>query len=167
MPTAIMQATSRDYADIHSLLHEYLDWANRMNTQWMGITFDVDALLVKNMREWDAFMPPAGCLFLARVDGAVAGCVFMHRLAQYAGEVKRMYVRPAFRRQGIGGALVDAIIRESRTLGIHLLRLNSQRFMTDAHALYRSRGFRETEPYEGSEIPQHIQPHWIFMEQAL
>jgi len=87
----------------------------------------------------------------------------MHRLAQNIGEVKRMYVRPAFRRQGIGGALIDAIIEECCAMGITLLRLDSQKFMTDAHALYRSRGFRETEPYAGSEIPQHIQQHWIFM----
>lgn len=167
MPTTITQATSQDYAEICSLLYEYLSWAHGMNTQLIGVTFDVHALLEKNMRELDTFMPPAGCLFLAYVDAAPAGCVFMHRLAHDVGEVKRMYVRPAFRRQGSGGALVDAVIRESCAMGIHLLRLDSQKFMTDAHALYRSRGFVETEPYEGGETPKNVQQHWIFMALAL
>jgi GNAT superfamily N-acetyltransferase len=167
MLTAITQATSQDHADIRNLLHEYLDWSNRMNTLLIGFTFDFDALLQKNMDELNEYMPPAGCLFLARVNEQAIGCAFMHRLAQDIGEVKRMYVRPAFRKQGIGGALVDAVIRESRAMGIHLLRLDSQKFMADAHALYRSRGFADTEPYEGSEIPKQIQQHWIFMELAL
>ncbi len=163
----ITQALPSDAPHIQSLLREYLDWANRMNIELIHFSFDVDVLLQKNMDELGDFMPPAGCLYLARVNEQTVGCAFMHRLAHDTGELKRMYVQPAFRKQGIGGALVDAVIRESRAMGLHLLRLDSQKFMTEAHALYRSRGFIETEPYEGSEIPKHIHQHWIFMELAL
>lgn len=163
----ITQAQPADASAIQNLLHEYLEWANRKNTDLIQISFDVDVLLQKNMDELSHYMPPAGCLFLARVDGVPVGCVFMHRLAQNIGEVKRMYVQPAFRKQGIGSALIDAIITECRAMGITLLRLDSQRFMTDAHALYRSRGFEETAPYGGAEIPKQFQQHWLFMELAL
>ena len=164
---SITQATLEDSDAIRDVLHEYLSWANRMNTELIHVTFDVDELLSHNMRELEVFMPPAGCLFLARSENQVAGCAFMHRLAQNAGEVKRMYVRPAFRNQGIGGALLDAIIAQGRSLGLALLRLDSQKFMTDAHALYRSRGFVETQPYAGAEIPPALQQHWLFMALAL
>ncbi len=162
----IAQACNDDQAEIRSLLYEYLVWADAMNMQEIGASFDVDELLKKNMGDLDEFMPPAGCLLLARDKDVLIGCVFMHRLAQHVGEVKRLYVRPAHRRQGVGGKLLDTVIAVSCAMGNTMLRLDSQRFMTGAHALYRSRGFVETAPYEGSEIPKHIQQHWIFMALA-
>jgi hypothetical protein len=49
-------------------------------------------------------------------------------------------------------------------LGYSTLRLDSAGFMTDAHALYRSCGFRDRLPYDESEIPPEYQQHWVFME---
>jgi GNAT superfamily N-acetyltransferase len=75
-----------------------------------------------------------------------------------------MYVRPAFRRKGIGRALAQRLISEARGIGYASIRLDSTRFMKAAHALYRSLGFREIEPYPESEIPPEFQSHWVFME---
>ena len=52
-------------------------------------------------------------------------------------------------------------------IGYQLIRLDSARFMKEAHQLYRSTGFKEITAYEGSEIPKKFQEHWVFMELAL
>ena len=48
----------------------------------------------------------------------------------------------------------------------HMLRRDTCRFMTDAQRMYRSRGFVERAPYPGTEIPDHLQQHWLFFERA-
>jgi GNAT superfamily N-acetyltransferase len=78
-----------------------------------------------------------------------------------------MYVRPHARNSGLGRALLNRLLEEARQVGYKRVRLDSARFMTSAHELYRSAGFHEIEAYEGSEIPQEFQNHWIFMEKLL
>jgi GNAT superfamily N-acetyltransferase len=104
---------------------------------------------------------------LGRWGGQVAGIACIKQLSDEIGEVKRMYVRPAVRRRGVGRALLSALLDEARAIGYRRVRLDSTRFMVEAHALYRSCGFHETEPYEGSEIPVEYQAHWIFLERDL
>jgi predicted N-acetyltransferase YhbS len=82
-------------------------------------------------------------------------------------EIKRMYVRPAFRRHGVGRALVDAAVAEMRSAGYAALRLDSAGFMADAHSLYRAAGFREIASYPESEVPASFHRHWVFMELPL
>jgi len=78
-----------------------------------------------------------------------------------------MYVRPHARNRGLGRALLNQLLEEARRIKYEQLRLDSAGFMTEAHQLYRSTGFREIEAYEGSEIPKEFQNHWIFMERDL
>ena len=52
-------------------------------------------------------------------------------------------------------------------MGAQVLRLDTVRFMTDAPRFYRSRGFLERPPYEGTEIPESLRKHWLFFERAL
>jgi ribosomal protein S18 acetylase RimI-like enzyme len=78
-----------------------------------------------------------------------------------------MYVRPEHRNKGLGRALVDRLIEEARQVGYQRIRLDSALFMRDAHRLYRSAGFKEIAPYEGSEVPVEFHDHWIFMELML
>ena len=78
-----------------------------------------------------------------------------------------MYVRESYRGQGIGRALLDQLLADGQSLGYTAMRLDSARFMHAAHALYRSAGFREIEPYPGSEIPQMHQQYSTFMEKTL
>jgi GNAT superfamily N-acetyltransferase len=82
-------------------------------------------------------------------------------------EIKRMYVRPQFRGRGIGRALLQRLLVEAKEIGYPAVRLDSARFMQEAHALYRSSGFDEVEPYPESEIPTEFQEHWVFMEMRL
>jgi len=107
-----------------------------------------------------AYAPPTGALLLARVDDAPAGVVALRRLAPDIGEMKRLYVRPAYRvlRTGdglsIGRALALAIVAEARALGYRRLRLDTVAgTMAAAIRIYRSIGFVEIPAYYPSPLP--------------
>jgi len=113
------------------------------------------------------YRPPKGRLLLAECDGQPKGVGALRMLEDDVAEIKRMYVSPDWRDQHLGSALLDGLLDEARTRGSAVVRLDTCRFMTDAHGLYRSRGFKERPPYEGTEIPERIQQHWIFFEREL
>jgi GNAT superfamily N-acetyltransferase len=159
--------TEQDRAHVRELFWEYLDWANtRLNKEY-DINFDIETMVQRDMAKLDVFMPPHGRLLLATEGRHVTGLACMRRIHEDIGEIKRMYVRPAFRRRGIGLALLEALIAEARQIGYPTMRLDSTRFMKAAHSLYRSVGFREIDPYPESEIPPEFQHQWVFMEKRL
>lgn len=159
--------TDENRNQVSELFWEYLQWANGMVVQEFGVSFDIEAMLVTDMAKLDIFSPPAGRLLLAEWQELTVGIAGLRRLDASTAEVKRMYVRPMARRQGLGRALLQGLVAEARLMGYGLVRLDSARFMAAAHALYRSAGFREIEPYPGSEIPEAFQSNWIFMELTL
>ena len=163
----IVQATPDDQTEVRHLFHEYLTGVKAILTQEYGITLDVDAMVDKAIQAMPMFLPPVGRLLLAYRGDALAGCAGLHTLSPSIAELKRMYVRPAYRRQGIGGALLDAVVAESRRMGIRTLRLDTSRHMPEAHALYRSKGFHEREPYDESEVPKQVHQYTVFMEMPL
>jgi GNAT superfamily N-acetyltransferase len=156
--------TEEDKSNVRDLFWEYLRWANSKINAEFGVNFDIKSMLEQDMLELDKFSPPNGRLLLAEYENQVAGLACMRKIREDIGEIKRMYVRPAFRGKGIGRALVEGLIDEARAIGYPRIRLDSTRFMKAAHSLYRSVGFREIEPYPESEIPEEFHPHWIFME---
>lgn len=90
-----------------------------------------------------AYGPPRGVLLLARVGGKPAGCVALRPRGQEVAEMRRLFVRPAFRGQGVGRALVETLLERARTLGYRRMVLETLPFMEAARALYRRLGFRE------------------------
>ena len=93
------------------------------------------------------YAPPDGRLFLAEVDGMPVGCIALRRFESNRGEMKRLFVRPEYRGQGLGCALVEAVIAAARECGYEALILDTQTRLENSVALYRKLGFRETEPY--------------------
>lgn len=164
----IFQADTNEPQDhVRALFWEYLQWANAMVGREFGITFDIATMLEHDMGNLDKFSPPSGRLLLAVCEGEVAGMGCMRKLGHDTGEIKRMYVRPAFRGKGVGRALVETLLSEAAEVGYRRVRLDSARFMAAVHALYRASGFEEIAAYDGSEVPQAFQVHWIFMEKSL
>jgi N-acetylglutamate synthase-like GNAT family acetyltransferase len=94
-------------------------------------------------------------LLVAEVSGELAGCAALRKLAPAIGEMKRLYVRPAFRGQGLGRQLIARIVNEAKTAGCRVLRLDTLPVMESAQTLYRELGFREIPPY-GDNPPEAI-----------
>jgi len=68
--------------------------------------------------------------------------------------MKRLFVRPAFRGQGLGRSLIESVIREARAIGYIAMRLDTlPPKMNDAIALYRDFGFQEIRPYYKNPVP--------------
>jgi putative acetyltransferase len=99
------------------------------------------------------YAPPGGLLTLARVDGALAGCVAAHRWDADACEMKRLYVRDAFRGSGCGVALVRHVIDWTRAAGFRRVLLDTLPSMADAQRMYERFGFREVAPYRPNPVP--------------
>jgi putative acetyltransferase len=104
--------------------------------------------------------PPDGALLLATADGEAAGVVALRQLEAGICEMKRLYVKPAFRGRrtadgrSIGRALAEDIVAIGRERGYRRLRLDTiGGKMVQAFSLYRSMGFVEIPPYYASPIP--------------
>ena len=94
------------------------------------------------------YAPPHGRLLLATDDAALAGCITLRKLEPGVCEMKRLFVRPAYRGTGLGRTLVESLIDEARQLGYKKMRLDTLPGRMDkAIALYRSIGFVEIDPY--------------------
>lgn len=85
--------------------------------------------------------------FVIRVDGIPAGCGGIQLFAKDYGELKRMYVRPEFRGQGLGKLLLEQLSAYALTNGVSLLRLETGIYQTEAIALYERWGFRKIPPF--------------------
>jgi|TARA_B100000678_G_C18151059_1_gene478913 ribosomal protein S18 acetylase RimI-like enzyme len=157
----------KNIEEIQELFWEYLEWANgRLNKEY-SINLDIKSILEQDMEKLEVFLYSYSRLLLAKEDDFPVGIVCIRKILADVGEIKRMYVRPKFRGQGIGKSLLDSAIVESRDIGYSKIRLDSTKFMNTAHALYKSTGFYEIDPYIGSEIPPRFHQYWIFMEKQL
>lgn len=99
---------------------------------------------------------PLGALLLAWADGELAGCCALRPLhaVDYANaaEMKRLYVRPSFRRFGLGRQLAEAVLDAARATGYHCVLLDTLDDMETARALYADLGFVEIPPYYHNPI---------------
>ena len=110
------------------------------------------------------YAPPNGALLLATVIGQPVGCVGLRPFPrQGACEMKRLYVRPAFRGSKLGKLLVECVLREAVLRGYSAMRLDSHPpTMQAAVDMYRKLGFREVGPE-----PLEPVAGLIYMELAL
>ena len=91
----------------------------------------------------EALTPPAGCFLVARMDGRAAGCGALRRLSPGIGEIKRMWVAPEARGLGLSRRLLVALEDQALGLGLERVRLDTNRALMEAQALYRSAGYRD------------------------
>lgn len=99
---------------------------------------------------------PEGRLYLARWDGAAAGCGALRKLDGGRCELKRLYVRPAFRGHRIGEALLERLIGDARAIGYRHMLLDTLPALDSALRLYRRFGFHEIPRYNDSPLASTI-----------
>jgi GNAT superfamily N-acetyltransferase len=95
----------------------------------------------------DSLAPPLGWFLVARLDGEAVGCAGMRRLDDRIGELKRMWIAPAARGRGVARALLDHVEDLAHSAGFTRIRLDTNKALIEAHALYRSAGYAEIAAY--------------------
>lgn len=95
----------------------------------------------------DKYGLPNGRLYLAYLNNEAVGCVALRRLDTDCCEMKRLYVRPAYRGHQIGKMLVEQVLADAGDIGYKHIRLDTFPFMDSAIRMYRRYGFYEIERY--------------------
>jgi putative acetyltransferase len=126
--------------------HIFREYAHGLGVDLCFQNFDAELAALPG-----EYAAPHGALLLAFVDGALAGCGAMRPLADvdYANacEMKRLYVRRAFRGFGLGRLLTQALIDRATQAGYSAMLLDTLDDMEAARGLYASFGFHEIPPY--------------------
>lgn len=126
--------------EIEQLLKDYLTELGR------DLSFQNVAAEFYNLKS--KYLPPNGRLLCAQTDnGEIVGCVAYHKHNDQRCEMKRLYVKPDFRKNNAGRLLVDEIINLARQDGYSEMVLDTIEPLQSAIRLYKKVGFTETEPY--------------------
>lgn len=137
--------TAEQIADVRALFREYERFLD-VDLCFQGFEDELATLPGK-------YAPPDGRLLLATDGGQAAGCVALRRLDQEICEMKRLFVRPAYRNQGLGRLLATRIVAEATILGYATMRLDTLDRLQDAMRMYASLGFRRCSPYYHNPLP--------------
>jgi len=134
-----------DREALQSVIREYVAWLD-MDLSYRGFA--------EEMASFDErFTLPSGLFLIADSAQTIAGCVGLLQHGKHTAEVKRLYVRPAFRGQRLGEKLIVALIERARQLGVRRLILDAVPQTTVAQQLYERLGFQETAPYYAKPVP--------------
>ena len=143
----------------------FVEYARSLNVDLCFQDFDRELATLPG-----AYAPPKGRLLLVGAPGDAFGCIALRPLkasgtpggagsrgvANDAGEVKRLYVRPGSRGGGWGRKLAEAIIDDARSIGYRELKLDTLEWMSEARALYARLGFRECPQYYDNPLPNVV-----------
>ena len=145
MPIVLLQqpASSSDWELTRAIFQDYAQ-SLKVDLCFQGFENELQSLPGE-------YIEPRGALLLAWVDDALAGCCALRPLdsSDYsnAAEMKRLYVRPAFRGLGLGRQLTEGILDAARKAGYSCVLLDTLDDMESARALYEDLGFVEIPPY--------------------
>ena len=117
-----------------------------------------------HLEELASLKPPDGIIYLLLADGNVEGMGALRKLSHSIGEIKRMYIRPAYRGRGYGKQILNKLLEVGREFRCSSFLLETGKFMTVAQQIYKSVGFVEREEYPESETPTMLRQYQLFME---
>jgi GNAT superfamily N-acetyltransferase len=142
---SIREAEPAELAAVRGLVEEYVRSLG-IDLAFQGVDAELADLAA-------AYGPPGGRILVALDDEEVAGCVALRSLEDGNCEMKRLYVRPAYRGTGLGRRLALAVIEKARELGYERMRIDTLPQMHAARKLYAELGFREIAPYRFNPVP--------------
>jgi len=156
VPEIVEVTTAEQLEQVRSLFGEY---RAQLPVEYCFQSFDDEVAGLPG-----EYASPKGVLLLATIVGQPVGCVALRPFPlEGACEMKRLYVRPAFRGDKLGKKLAERVMEEARRRGYSRMRLDSYlALMGSAVALYRKLGFREVSP-EPMEAVEGL----IYMELTL
>ncbi len=135
---------------------EQIEMARRLFREY-GEELDVDLCFqgfAEELRDLPGkYGPPDGALLLAMEQQHAIGCVALRRFSPTDAEMKRLFVRPAYRHLGLGRVLAQRIIERARDFGYRRMVLDTLDTMQGAKALYRSLGFVDIAAYYDNPLP--------------
>lgn len=138
-----------DLAAARGLFREY--------AEQLGVDLDFQGFDAELAELPGDYAAPRGTLLLARVGGEAAGCCALRPIDDVdyanAAEMKRLYVRKAFRGFGLGRQLAEAILAAAVALGYDCVLLDTLDEMESARALYEDLGFEDIPPYYHNPLP--------------
>jgi DNA-binding MarR family transcriptional regulator/predicted GNAT family acetyltransferase len=141
-------AEAPDSPDAHHCLDAYfLELAARFEGG-----FDVDAERSAPVAD---MAHPSGLFVIARLDGDAVGCGGLKRVDKATGEIKRVWTAPSARGLGVARRMLRTLEAAAREKGLKTLRLDTNRTLTEAHALYRSEGYQETARFNENPYADH------------
>jgi ribosomal protein S18 acetylase RimI-like enzyme len=141
----IMSATSEEHFEAARSL--FLEYADSLGFDLEFQDFGHELATLE-----EEYLPPQGCILLAKDSGNIVGCVALRPFKATICEMKRLYVIPACQGQGIGRLLARKVIARARKAGYKKMRLDTIASMQAAKALYGSLGFYRIEPYRYNPI---------------
>ncbi len=138
-----------DGPEVRLLLQEY---ARSLTVDLCNPDFEAELKALPGI-----YAPPRGQLFLAMAGDAYAGCCALRPLdtTDYpnAGEMKRLFVRPEYRGNGVGRMLVEAVLNAAYLASYDCILLDTLDDMEAARSLYQEMGFEEVPPYYFNPFP--------------
>ena len=155
------------------LTEEYFTWINEEVQQRYNIdTFSIigESILEytkKTLEQLSSCLPPEGIYYVLQVQGKIGGMGALRKLNIDVGEVKRMYIKPEYRKKGYGKAMLTQLLKKAKEFGFSIVRLDTGKFMDAAQFVYRLAGFQERDKYPETEVPPQFQPFWLYMEKSL
>jgi GNAT superfamily N-acetyltransferase len=163
----------RDRKTLVDLNEEYLTWIRQKTFEEYNVDYFSEANITirqyaeNTIDEFSEYKPPKGICYLLKLGNDIVGMGTLRKLSDTIGEIKRMYVKPKYRRRGIGKRLLHQLLKKGEEFNFSTIRLDTGRFMTNAHELYKRAGFIEIEAYPESEIPTEYRHLSVFMEKKL
>lgn len=140
----IQPATLDHLPKVRDLLREYVEWIG------LDLGFqEIDAELSGLPGD---YAPPRGALLVACRDQVPVAMIGLRPLDEVTCEMKRLYVQPSARGQGLARALIVRLLDEARALGYREIRLDTLPMMGDAQGLYVALGFHDIAPYYETPI---------------
>ncbi len=152
---------------------EYLSWVANEIERSFGIS--PQALVGMDVPEYVSSVidkicgepPPSGAFYLIYVGDDLAGMGGLRRIGDGVAEIKRIYVRPAYRGLNLGQSILQRLLADAREFGYQNICLDTAPFMQSAQRIYEAAGFVDRDAYEGVEVPPALHATWRFMERVV
>ena len=140
--------SAEDVAIVRALWREY--WAS------FGLPLDFQGFAEELAGLPGVYGADGGALLLATDNHELAGTIGLRRLDERSGEVKRLYLRPRFRGQGLGRRLLEAVVERAKAASYDCFYADTLPIMTEALSLYERAGFGRVAAYSNAPTPGAI-----------